>query len=365
MNRPALLIGTLLAGSIAWLALGAAPAQAADQSCIVRDVPPDIALTPATAEVTMDPAFNPDDPDAATAPLASIRYPDETALWASVGLDPAAAETAAARSDAKALPFGDHPRADRAVSDSIVRLYCGLFGRKPHPFELQYWANRYWNGLPLVTIADAFTHAGEFVARRGTPTDLGLVTILFDDVLGRSPTADDIDAFRERLASGELTRGELVVLFTDSPEYVYRTATAPPRKPPLPYPDGVGSGKRIIYTDSGQRIWLIAATGELVKTHLVSGRRGVPGVGRYRVFSKSRHAYAPYGGITMEYMVRFARGKWPYGFHSIPVYSDRRPLQTKDQLGTHRSGGCVRQDFDDAKFVFEWADIGTPVILIP
>jgi lipoprotein-anchoring transpeptidase ErfK/SrfK len=137
----------------------------------------------------------------------------------------------------------------------------------------------------------------------------------------------------------------------------------PPGEPP--YPD-VGSGRRIIYSNSLQQLWLIDENEEVVKTHLVSGRVGIPGPGTYSVFSKSVQAYAPYGGITMTHMVRFARGvRWPYGFHSIPIYPDGRPLQTEDQLGTFRSGGCVRQKNSDAVFVFNWADIGTTVHVTP
>jgi hypothetical protein len=137
----------------------------------------------------------------------------------------------------------------------------------------------------------------------------------------------------------------------------------PPGEPP--YPD-VGSGRRIIYSNSLQQVWLIDENEEVVKTHLVSGRQGIPGPGTYSVYSKSLQAYAPYGGITMTHMVRFARGvRWPYGFHSIPIYSDGRPLQTEDQLGTFRSGGCVRQKNEDAVFVFNWAGIGTTVHVTP
>lgn len=79
----------------------------------------------------------------------------------------------------------------------------------------------------------------------------------------------------------------------------------------------------------------------------------------------SRYAWAPYDGITMEYMVRFARGEWPYGFHSIPVYPDKKPLQVPAKLGTHGSGGCVRQLWHDAEAVYEWSTIGTRVIVVP
>jgi hypothetical protein len=215
-----------------------------------------------------------------------------------------------------------------------------------------------------VTIAEAFTHAEEFVVRYGAVTDAGLVSLLYRDVLGREPGRRGVAAAVEKMDTGAMHRGEIVAQFTESDEYVRRTGTVAPRKPDLPYPD-VGSGRRIVLTDSGQRVWLIEGTGELAKTHQVSGRRGVPGVGRYNVYSMSRYAWAPYDGITMEFMVRFARGEWPYGFHSIPVWPDESPLQNPAQLGTHRSGGCVRQLWDDAEAVFEWAEVGDRVIIIP
>ena len=141
-----------------------------------------------------------------------------------------------------------------------------------------------------------------------------------------------------------------------------------PAPPPL-YPD-VGSGKRIIYSNGEQRVWLIDANERLVDTYLVSGRVGIPHNGTYSVYSKSVNAWAPYGGITMKHMVRFVRpgtwgNRWAYGFHSIPRYSNGQPMQTEAQLGTHRSGGCVRQADHKAVALFEWADIGTTVHAIP
>jgi hypothetical protein len=264
----------------------------------------------------------------------------------------------------RAFAFTGPERWDTEISDSIVRLHCGLFDRHPDAFELEYWVGRYRNGLPLVTIAEAFTHAQEYVARYGVASDSGLVHFLFRDVLGREPNAVTASMLTSSLRSGEEHRGQVVVRFTESAEYVRRTGTASPVKPILPYPD-VGSGRRIIYTNGGQRVWLINGTGELFKTHQVTGRRGIPSVGRYRIYSMSRYAWAPYDGITMEYMVRFARGEWPYGFHSIPVWPDKRPLQVPAKLGTHGSGGCVRQLWDDAEVVFGWSTLGTRVIVTP
>ncbi|MEE8456860.1 MAG: DUF4214 domain-containing protein [Acidimicrobiia bacterium] len=323
-------------------------------------------LTPG-APLDEDPAFNYDDPDARGNPLELIRFPDEAGLWDAAGV--MSAESLATGVDlsvpaVRAFAFTGPERWDAEISDSIVRLYCGLFDRRPDAFELEYWVGRYRNGLPLVTIAEAFTHSQEYVARYGVASDSSVVHLLFRDVLGREPNVETTSMLTSALQSGDEHRGQVVVRFTESAEYVRRTGTVSPVKPILPYPD-VGSGRRIIYTNGGQRVWLINGTGELYKTHQVTGRRGIPSVGRYRIYSMSRYAWAPYDGITMEYMVRFARGEWPYGFHSIPIWPDKRPLQVPAKLGTHGSGGCVRQLWDDAEAVFGWSTLGTRVIVTP
>ena len=147
------------------------------------------------------------------------------------------------------------------------------------------------------------------------------------------------------------------------------TPMVPPERPPPPYPN-VGSGKRIIYSNSQQHVWLIDENEKLVDDYPVSGRVGIPHYNTYTVFSKSVNAWAPFDGITMKHMVRFVRpgtwgNKWAYGFHSIPRWPNGVPLQTEDQLGTHRSGGCVRQADAKAIALFDWAPIGTTVHAIP
>lgn len=306
------------------------------------------------------------DPDAEKYPMVVARYPDETGLWASSGTRGVelAVAASATRSPTGALMGLAPERHDREVSDSIVRIYCGLLGREADALDVEYWSRRYWNGLPLSSIAAAFTTSSEFIDRYGDPTDEALVTILYESVLGREPAEGGVEPFVEMLRTGEMSRGSLVVSFTDSPEFVAMTGTVAPEKPALPYP-AIGSGRRVIYANREARVWFVEATGELAKTHQVSGRRGVPVPDRYNVYSKSRYAWAPYDNVTMEYMVRFAREEWPYGFHSIPIHEDKSPFQTKEQLGTLRSGGCVRQDFDDAEWTFGWTDVGTRVIMIP
>ncbi|MGY9074047.1 MAG: L,D-transpeptidase [Acidimicrobiales bacterium] len=132
-----------------------------------------------------------------------------------------------------------------------------------------------------------------------------------------------------------------------------------------PIPAHVGTGQRIIYSNSDQRIWLIEADGRVFDSYLVSGKYLDPLPGTYAVFSKSRYAFAGHDGITMDHMVRFAHGRrLAIGFHSIPKYGNGVPMQTVEQLGTYRSSGCVRQRPDQAERLFAWAPIGTPVIVL-
>ena len=47
-----------------------------------------------------------------------------------------------------------------------------------------------------------------------------------------------------------------------------------------------GSGRRIVYSNSQQRLWLVEANGVVSHSYLVSGRHGLPSVGEHHVFSK-------------------------------------------------------------------------------
>ena len=129
---------------------------------------------------------------------------------------------------------------------------------------------------------------------------------------------------------------------------------------------GLAGTKHVVYGVSDQRVWLVGADGALVDTYAVSGRDGTPGPGRYRVFSKSVYAWSFTPGVTMKHMVRFTRGRSgaAIGFHSIPTDRHGTPIQTTYELGEYRSAGCVRQRNDKAVQLYEWAPIGTPVVVI-
>ena len=131
-------------------------------------------------------------------------------------------------------------------------------------------------------------------------------------------------------------------------------------------PDASGKGRRIVFSEPAQRVWLVDADGNVERTYPVSGSKfDNLDPGTYAVQSKSRFATAfDYSG-SMEYFVRFATGDTaPIGFHTVPVDNAGRPEQTKEQLGTPTSAGCVRQWRDDAVALWTFAPIGTKVVVV-
>jgi hypothetical protein len=125
-----------------------------------------------------------------------------------------------------------------------------------------------------------------------------------------------------------------------------------------------------VYSKSRQRVWAVEADGTVAKTHLVSGRLtwNQPLPGTYSVFSRSSYTCnIKNPAICWRHMVRFAKGPGGdnIGFHEIPTnIRTGYKLQSLSQLGTPLSGGCVRQAPADATFVWNWAPIGTKVVVL-
>ena len=66
----------------------------------------------------------------------------------------------------------------------------------------------------------------------------------------------------------------------------------------------------------------------------------------------------------MKYFVRFTTGDEgaAIGFHDIPI-DDGAPVQTVAQLGTPQSHGCIRQSAQDAIALWDFAPLGTTVVV--
>nr|WP_232523225.1 L,D-transpeptidase [Nocardioides sp. MAH-18] len=134
---------------------------------------------------------------------------------------------------------------------------------------------------------------------------------------------------------------------------------------PTALPAGSGSGKRVVFSEGAQRVWLVDDEEEVRRTYLVSGSvldNLQPGT--YDVYSKSRWAVGIDDSGVMEYFVRFTKGPSgaAIGFHTIPT-KQGVPLQSEEQLGTPQSHGCIRQDESDAIALWDFAPEGTAVVV--
>jgi lipoprotein-anchoring transpeptidase ErfK/SrfK len=129
-------------------------------------------------------------------------------------------------------------------------------------------------------------------------------------------------------------------------------------------PAGSGDGKRVVFSQGRQRVWLVGDRGKVQRTYLVSGSvYDNLDPGSYQVYSRSEQAWGIDDSGTMKYFVRFAQGdRAAIGFHDIPI-DNGKPVQTKAQLGTPLSHGCIRQKEADAIALWEFAPIGTDVVV--
>lgn len=190
-------------------------------------------------------------------------------------------------------------------------------------------------------------------------SSLLVTSITFLGGLGAFPNGTSAAA-ASRAGSG--ARAELAtVTIPDVPREVARTLAAP-RDAALP--EHSGSGRRVVFDISGQRVWLVDARNAVRSTYLVSGSlTDNLRPGTFEVYSRSRSAVGISDSGVMQYFVRFTHGRHAaIGFHSIPT-KDGRPLQTRAQLGTPQSHGCIRQAMPDARRLWAFAPIGTKVVV--
>lgn len=101
---------------------------------------------------------------------------------------------------------------------SLYRLYRAYFLREPDAAGFEHWVGRYYAGASLTSISDAFSQSSEFRGRYGSVGSLDFVTLVYRNVLGRAPDLGGLQHWLLHL-SGGMTRGALMINFSDSPEF--------------------------------------------------------------------------------------------------------------------------------------------------
>lgn len=118
-------------------------------------------------------------------------------------------------------------RGVRPEEGDIERLYHAVFGRSPDRAGFDFWVVNRIEGMSLERVADFFIDSPEYRERFGEPTSTGFVDQLYENVLGRAPDRGGQRFWLEQLSDG-MERRRVVVLFSESPEFIELTGTVAP-----------------------------------------------------------------------------------------------------------------------------------------
>ena len=118
--------------------------------------------------------------------------------------------------------WGSSPHS--SVMPPMTRLYSAFYVRIPDYNGLVYWAQQRRSGVSMASIANTFARTPEFRDLYGTVTNAQFVDLVYENVLGRPPSASDRTYWTGELNAGRRTRGTLMIGFSESAEYKNKTA---------------------------------------------------------------------------------------------------------------------------------------------
>jgi LysM repeat protein len=131
-----------------------------------------------------------------------------------------------------------------------------------------------------------------------------------------------------------------------------------------PAPAPGGSGKRIVIDLSEQHLYAYQ-DGVLVYSFVVStGKAGSrTQAGSFSILDKYPNAYASTWDLQMPYFMGiYWSGSLENGIHALPILSNGQTLWG-GYLGTPASFGCIILSTENARTLYYWADVGTPVVV--
>lgn len=138
------------------------------------------------------------------------------------------------------------------MTDSITRLYTAYFDRQPDQGGFEFWLEASGrDGWNLDRMSRHFSSSDEFVTTYGDLTNAEFVDLIYANIHGREPDPGGRAFWTEELNSGRMSRGRVMIFFSESEEYVIATQTVTPLAGYLGwYPEGTtwscGSGSATI-----------------------------------------------------------------------------------------------------------------------
>ncbi len=128
------------------------------------------------------------------------------------------------------------------MTDSIIRLYSAYFLRAPDQGGFDFWVGEYSAGnRGLQGMSDFFSSSDEFRSLYDNLSNAEFVDLVYRNVLGRPSEPEGRQFWISQLDSGAMSRGTVMISFSESEEYVARTGTAVPLAGYFSwYPEGTG-----------------------------------------------------------------------------------------------------------------------------
>lgn len=131
--------------------------------------------------------------------------------------------------------------------------------------------------------------------------------------------------------------------------------------------DTTVGGKSIEVILSKQELHMIE-NGKIISIRKVStGKWSTPTpTGHFMTHGKTLVAYSKAYGLYMEYWMPIT-ANGAYGLHALPfwrLHNGGKLYEGVGHLGTPVSHGCIRESVADAKSLYTWAPVGTPVTIV-
>jgi len=109
------------------------------------------------------------------------------------------------------------------IDSQIIRLYQAFFSRQPDQGGFNFWRSKLLNKeANLTKIAGFFAGSKEFIDTYGSLNNDEFIGLVYQNVLGREPDAGGFSFWQNAMSDG-LTRGKLMVSFSESAEHTQNT----------------------------------------------------------------------------------------------------------------------------------------------
>jgi LysM repeat protein len=138
-------------------------------------------------------------------------------------------------------------------------------------------------------------------------------------------------------------------------------AQAEDAPPPAPQR---GAGKSILVDISEQQMYAYEGKTLVFSYDVSTGRNGSTFTGTFSILDKIPNAWSAPWGFWMPYWmgIYYVGSNLENGFHSLPVLTHGQQIWG-DEIGVPITYGCVVLDPGNMKRLYNWAEIGTPVVI--